>query len=114
MLPPASTLFGHAGDEPVQFSAGSHCPWLARQTVEFGSSTSLGQVALEPVQRSAGSHVPAEARQTNVLGWKPQLPVPEHTSHAPLHAELQHTPFAQKPEVHSPEPMHPWPSPFFG
>lgn len=114
VLPPASTLLGQAGDEPVHVSAGSQAPWLARHTVVFGSSASAGQVALVPVQRSAGSHAPAEDRQTKLLGWKPQEPVPEHTSHAPLHAELQHTPFAQKPELHSAPPMHVWPSPFFG
>src|SRR5206468_2571048 len=50
--------------EPVQFSAASHGPAEARQTVLDDLKASAGQVALVPVQFSATSHTPAEARQT--------------------------------------------------
>src|SRR5207245_8926954 len=49
---------------PVQFSAGSHSPAEARQTVLEGSKASAGQTVLEPVQLSSTSHTPAAARHT--------------------------------------------------
>ena len=50
--------FGHVADEPVQVSAMSHAPALARQMVRFDASTSLGQVADVPLHTSCGSHWP--------------------------------------------------------
>src|SRR5207245_1985059 len=49
---------------PVQFSAGSHSPAEARQTVLEGLKASAGQTVLEPVQLSSTSHTPAAARHT--------------------------------------------------
>ena len=55
---------GHAGPVPGQFSAGSHSPADARQTVLAGSNASFGHVVLVPVQSSSTSQDPTEARQT--------------------------------------------------
>ena len=55
---------GHAGPVPGQFSAGSHSPADARQTVLAGSNASFGHVVLVPVQCSSTSQDPTEARQT--------------------------------------------------
>src|SRR5438874_899990 len=60
---------GHAGPVPGQFSAGSHSPADARQTVLAGSKASFGHVVLVPVQVSSTSHAPADPRQT-----EPALP----------------------------------------
>src|SRR2546428_13479377 len=54
---------------PVQFSATSHGPADARQTVAADWKPSAGQLALLPVQFSATSHGPADARQT-VATWR--------------------------------------------
>src|SRR5439155_1480060 len=74
---------GHAGPVPGQFSAGSHSPADARQTVLAGSKASFGHVVLVPVQVSSTSQAPADPRQT-----VPALPagcwqasfVPSHSS----------------------------------
>src|SRR5439155_371174 len=50
---------GHAGPVPGQFSAGSHSPADARQTVLAGSKASFGHVVLVPVQVSSTSQAPA-------------------------------------------------------
>ena len=55
---------GQAAAEPVQFSARSHSPAAARQTLLEAAKASAGQAALVPSQDSATSHVPALARQT--------------------------------------------------
>src|SRR5207249_4029135 len=55
---------GHAGPVPGQFSAGSHSPADARQTVLAGSIASRRPFVLDPVQSSSTSQTPAEARQT--------------------------------------------------
>src|SRR5207245_1388309 len=55
---------GHAADEPVQLSAGSHSPADPRHTTKLGSNMSAGQVVLVPVQFSSTSQGPAAARQT--------------------------------------------------
>ena len=63
---PAGSLAsaGHVAVDPVQFSAGSHSPAEARQTVVDGLKTSAGQVLLVPVQVSSRSQSPAAGRQT--------------------------------------------------
>src|SRR5262249_39238153 len=53
---------------PVQFSAMSQTPALARQSVVASAKPSVGQVALVPVQRSATSQMPTLGRQTVVAG----------------------------------------------
>src|SRR5439155_1324713 len=55
---------GHAADDPVQLSAGSHSPADPRHTTKLGSNMSAGQVVLVPVQFSSTSQAPAAARQT--------------------------------------------------
>ena len=55
---------GQLGPFPGQFSAGSHSPAEARQTVDDGLKASAGHVVLVPVQVSATSHGPAATRQT--------------------------------------------------
>ena len=55
---------GQLGPFPGQFSAGSHSPAEARQTVLEGLKASAGQTVLEPVQLSSTSHTPAAARHT--------------------------------------------------
>jgi hypothetical protein len=55
---------GQATPVPVQFSARSHSPPAARQTVLDEAKPSGGQTLLVPVQVSATSQTPAEARQT--------------------------------------------------
>jgi hypothetical protein len=50
----------------MQFSATSHGPALARQTVLDELNKSVGQMAEVPVHFSAGSHIPALSRQTEV------------------------------------------------
>ena len=55
---------GQLGPFPGQFSAGSHSPAEARQTVLEGLNASAGQTVLEPVQLSSTSHTPAAARHT--------------------------------------------------
>src|SRR5207244_2031252 len=84
---------GHAALDPVQFSATSHEPAEARQTVLEDWKPSAGHAALDPEQFSAASHGPAEARQTVLEDWKPS---PGHaaldpvqvsaTSHGPAEA----------------------------
>src|SRR5438552_741435 len=81
---------------PVQFSATSHTPAEARQTVLEDRKLSVGQLALDPSHVSATSHTPAEARQTVLEDRKlsvGQLALdPSHvsaTSHTP--AEARHT-----------------------
>ena len=61
---------GHAALDPVQFSATSHGPAEARQTVDDDAKLFAGQFGPVPVQFSAGSHGPAEARQTVLEDWK--------------------------------------------
>src|SRR5207253_2115814 len=61
---------GQLGPFPGQFSAGSHSPAEARQTVDDGLKASAGPAALVPVQVSATSHGPAEARHTVLEGSK--------------------------------------------
>lgn len=112
VLPPESTFAGQVVEVPVQLSAGSHAPPLMRQTVVAGSSVSAGQVAA-PAQRSSLSQAPTEGRHTKVVGCRLHCPTAEQTSHAPLHAELQHTPLAQKFELHSAPDMQVPPSAFF-
>ena len=55
---------GQFGPFPGQFSARSHSPAAARQTVAEDWKPSAGQAVLEPVQTSAASQAPAEARHT--------------------------------------------------
>ena len=59
---------GQLGPFPGQFSAGSHSPAEARQTVDDGLKASAGHAALDPVQVSATSHAPAAARHTVLEG----------------------------------------------
>ena len=54
---------GQAGPFPGQFSARSHSPPEARQTVLEDRKPSAGQVVLVPVHVSATSQAPADARQ---------------------------------------------------
>ena len=56
----ANASAGHAGSAPVQPSATSHGPAVARQLVPAGANDA-GQVADVPVQRSGGSHGPVPA-----------------------------------------------------
>ena len=84
---------GHAAFVPVQLSAASHSPAVARQTVVVGRKPSAGQLALVPVHVSATSHTPAAARHTVVVGSSASaghvLLVPVHvssTSHTPADA----------------------------
>ena len=60
---------GHAALDPVQFSATSHGPAAARQTVDDDAKPFAGQLGPVPVQFSAGSHGPADARQTVLEDW---------------------------------------------
>ena len=60
---------GHAALDPVQFSATSHGPAEARQTVDDDEKLFAGQLGPVPVQFSAGSHGPADARQTVLEDW---------------------------------------------
>ena len=53
---------------PLQFSAGSHCPVVARHSVVAGSNRSAGQVSALPVQFSAISHTSAAVLHTVVAG----------------------------------------------
>jgi len=55
---------GQSGPFPGQFSAVSHSPADARQTVLEDWKPSAGQVVLVPLHVSATSHAPADARQT--------------------------------------------------
>src|SRR5206468_2649973 len=55
---------GQLGPFPGQFSAGSHSPAEARQTVLEGLKASAGQTVLEPVGRSSRRESPAAARHT--------------------------------------------------
>src|SRR5207244_5575634 len=55
---------GQLGPVPGQFSAGSHSPAEARQTVLEGLKASAGQTVLDPVQLSSTSQAPAAARHT--------------------------------------------------
>ena len=80
--------------------------------MEGPSSMSAGQFALLPVQLSAASQLPPEGRHTVIPPSKSQLPVAEHASHAPLQAELQQRPSAQKFEEHSLGAPHVAPSAF--
>lgn len=41
-------------------------------------------------------------------------PLALHESHAPPHADAQHTPSTQLPSAHWEAPVHPWPSPSLG
>ena len=59
---------GHAAFVPVQLSATSHSPAVARQTVVVGRKLSAGQLTLVPVHVSATSHTPAAARHAVVVG----------------------------------------------
>jgi hypothetical protein len=84
--------------EPVQFSATSQSPALARHSVDEGLKASAGQVAVEPVQFSATSQSPAAERQTvldetNASVGHVELPPVQvsATSHAPA-AERQTAP----------------------
>src|SRR5439155_331519 len=79
-------LFASAGQLapfPGQFSAGSHSPAEARQTVLEGLKASAGQTVLEPVQLSSTSHTPAAARHTVPAFpagcWQSSL-LPSHSS----------------------------------
>lgn len=100
VVPLANASGGHAALVPVQRSAGSQVPFPARHTVVFGKKTSAGHAAEFPVHVSAESQPPvAAARHTVVFERKPHTPVPAaQTSHAPEHADPQHTPPAQKPD----------------
>jgi hypothetical protein len=95
---------GQAADEPVQFSAMSHSPTDARQTVADARNPSVGQVNAVPLHVSATSQAPAEARQTvpAVRGVQvPRCPARLHAPQVPLlQVLLQQTPFAQKPDAH--------------
>src|SRR5207249_353389 len=74
---------GQLGPFPGQFSAGSHSPAEARQTVLEGLKASAGQTVLEPVQLSSTSHTPAAARHTAPAFpagcWQSSL-LPSHSS----------------------------------
>jgi hypothetical protein len=103
-------------DEPLQFSAASHDPTDARQTVVPGCFTSAGQVKAVPLHFSSASQMPAIDRQTVVFGNAVQVPAEAPTLHAwqsvvsPLpHALLQQTPSTQKPELHQLVALHVWP-----
>lgn len=80
---------------------------------------SLGQLAAVPSQCSATSQLEAAARQVRLGPKKAQVPsvtapwVVLQAWQAPEHAWLQHTPLAQKPEVHSPGAPQAVPSVFF-
>jgi hypothetical protein len=69
---------GHDADEPVQFSATSHCPAAARHVTEFGAKASAGQLGLEPLHDSDMSQTPAAERQT----------VPDGRTESAGHVEL--------------------------
>src|SRR6266545_273255 len=77
-LPSGQTVFaglaasaGQLAELPLQFSAMSHGPTAARQTVAELANVSVGQAAALPVQFSAISHPPeAAVRQTVVAGAK--------------------------------------------
>src|SRR5437667_351689 len=74
---------GQLGPLPGQFSAGSHSPAEARQTVLEGVKASAGQTVLEPVQLSSTSHTPAAARHTVPAfpaGCWQSLLLPSHSS----------------------------------
>lgn len=112
VAPPLNTSAGQLTAMPLQISGTSQTPALGRHTVAGPSNTSLGQFALLPVQLSAGSQLPPEGRHAVVGGRKSQLPVVEHAWQAPLQAELQQRPSAQKFEEHSLKAPHTAPSAF--
>src|SRR5206468_411798 len=84
---------GQQGRLPGQFSAGSHSPAEARQTVLEGLKASAGQTVLEPVQLSSTSHTPAAARHTVPAFpagcWQSSL-LPSHSSRLHGLATLVH------------------------
>jgi hypothetical protein len=95
---------------PLAFFA-VHAPALQYALDEQSPSTAqlVGQAAALPLH----TYRPQP-------GLAPGLPGPErehvpvvHASHPPLHAALQHTPSAQKPDTHSPAPPQAWPLVFF-
>ena len=59
---------GHAGVEPVQFSARSHSPPLARHTVAADLKPLAGQASLDPSQLSLTSQSPAADRHSVPAG----------------------------------------------
>ena len=74
---------GQLGPFPEQFSARSHSPAEARQTVLDDLKTSAGQTVLDPVQVSSTSQGPAAARHTAPAFpagcWQASL-LPSHSS----------------------------------
>src|SRR5438445_113646 len=92
---------GHAAPAvPLQVSATSQTPAVARQVVPAGSTTSAGQAALLPVQRSSGSQTtpepfgsPEPVRHTTVLNLKPSA------GHAAPAVPLQVSATSQTPGV---------------
>jgi hypothetical protein len=90
------------------------------QPTPASANASPGHAALAPVQRSSTSQPPAAApRQTRLGPSNAQVPSTAapcatlQASHAPLHAELQHTPSAQLLELHSVAAAHAVPLVFF-
>ena len=73
---------GHPALVPVQLSATSHSPAVARQTVVVGRKLSAGQLVLVPVHISATSHTPAAGRHTVVVGSSASA---GHALLAPVH-----------------------------
>jgi hypothetical protein len=59
---------GQLADEPVQVSASSHSPAVARHTVPDAARPSAGQVFDDPEHFSSASQAEVAARQTVVLG----------------------------------------------
>ena len=76
-------LGGHAAAKPVQFSAGSQVPVVARQTVAELMNVSAGQPPAPPVQVSVRSQGPALTRQTVPAGFAGLLQTPVAGAHVP-------------------------------
>ena len=88
---------GHDVEEPVQVSATSQAPALARQVVVEGSMASVGHAAEEPVQVSALSHDPLAARQEVVLALKASV---GHAAEEPVHVSaVSHVPAEARQDV---------------
>lgn len=102
---------GQLADAPLQYSATSQVPAVARQSVPAALYTFVGQSAEVPLQLSATSHVPAAARQTVpaatylLVGHADDVPLQTSaTSHGP--AAARHTFPDESLSVHVDVPLH--------
>src|SRR5205085_929112 len=84
---------GHAGPEPVQFSATSQSPAAPRHSVVAGSKPSVGQTVLDPVHVSVTSQTPAGAGHVGpafAAGCWQAVDEPSHSSTVHGFASVEH------------------------